>query len=247
MKSVQERREDEEGFSSWNDQARPPEDVLSRNEKSKRKEKKHKNQEETTTSGTKHGNANGSSRKLPAAEQHSETEVRLETKHGNADGLRPRPPNNEPKIVVRFRTEEGISIQVRETLRQMMPLASKLSVFAVFVGVCLMVNKPPNDGIISNDVLVERSVRVRLMTPNTGHAYVEKTKRLFAECGKCQEGLKCFHQNEEFDVGMSSSVVESSKERSVKTPEVDAEEGEASSSESDLDTSVFDIRPEVQP
>ena len=163
-----------------------------------------------TPNGTKHGNAYGSSRKHPVAEQHR-----------NEDGLSRRPPVNEEN---RVRTVVGsVFVQVRETLRQMMPSASRLSIFAVFVGVCM--NKPLNERIISSDGTKSSSYTV-------SYACVEKTKRLFAEFGKCREGLKCFRQNEEFDVGTSSSVVVSSKERSVKTPEVDAEEGESSSSES---------------
>ena len=147
-----------------------------------------------------------------------------------------------------------------------MPSASKFSIFAIFVWVCLVMNRLPNDGNSLSDVLVERTkssscvcVRGRPNTEDSvSHACVEKTKRLFAECGKYQRSLKCSCRNEEFDVGISSSVV-LPKERSMKTPEVDAKEGEGSSSESNLDTSVCaEIRspenvsdefiwPEVQP
>ena len=53
-------------------------------------EKKHKNQEELTTKGTI---------------------------HGNADGLSRRPPIDEASAIIRTITE-GISVQVRETLQQ---------------------------------------------------------------------------------------------------------------------------------
>ena len=84
-----------------------------------------------------------------------EVEHRPGTKHGNADGLSRRPPVNEESKVRTI--VEGVSDQVRETLRQAQAEDKEMG---DFVRLRLHTEEPPNN----EDMAVESETTKRLVT-----------------------------------------------------------------------------------